>query len=151
MVLLLLCRLGITDMSFSVAVNDSSQLTLFINGVKLSFLHYPFPLILPLISDPKMLSLAELAVTKAYTIGRRGEYKDYVDMYFLLGGGHVSLSNLLKLAKDKYQNDFNDRLFLEQLIYLDDLDTTNVKLLKQPELMKGDVKDFFVKQVALLC
>jgi len=138
------------DVSINVAVNDSSQLTLFVNEVKLSFLHYPFPVILPFVADLNMLSLPELAATKAYTIGGRGEYKDYVDMYFLLEGGHISLNDLLKLTKDKYQNDFNDRLFLEQLIYLDDLDTTNVRLLKQSELSKDKVKDFFVRQLATL-
>jgi len=31
-----------------------------------------------------MLSKSELAITKAYTIGRRGSLKDYIDLYFCL-------------------------------------------------------------------
>ncbi len=129
--------------SVNVSVNDSSQLTLFANGVKLSFTYYPFARIEPLIDGFSMLSLRELAATKAYTIGRRGEYKDYIDMYFLLQGRHITLAELIKLAKLKYQNDFNDRLFLEQLIYLDDLDSTNIQLLMQRDITKDALCKFF--------
>ncbi len=55
-------------------VNNSSELTISMSGVKLTFLHYPFPPLLPLVhgAHPPLLSVKEIAATKAYTIGRRG-------------------------------------------------------------------------------
>ncbi len=95
----------------------------------------------------EMLSLKELAVTKAYTIGRRGEFKDYVDLYFLLAEKHIELSELLKLARQKYKSDFNDRLFLEQLLYQDDLDSSSVTLLKQQNMDKKQILAFFEQEL----
>jgi hypothetical protein len=106
-----------------VLLNDSGELTIYVSGVKVTFLHYPFPPLLPLFqTDPvPMLSTKEILATKAYTIGRRGEYKDYVDLYAGLRGNHSSLGEIMTLARQKYGDAFGDRLFLEQLVYLDDV------------------------------
>lgn len=130
------------------SVNNSRELTLFINGVKLTFLHYPFPLI----SDPveyqdlKLLSVQEIAATKAYTIGRRGSLKDYVDLYYILSQKHSDINEIIKTASRKFKDNFNDRLFLEQLIYLDDLENEEIVFL-QNKVNRNDLKDFFQKQV----
>ena len=104
-------------------LNDSGELTIYVSGVKVTFLHYTFPPLLPLFqTDPvPMLSTKEILATKAYTIGRRGEYKDYVDLYAGLRGNHTSLGEIMTLARQKYGDAFGDRLFLEQLVYLDDV------------------------------
>src|ERR1022692_4260545 len=59
-----------------ILVSSRNELTLMIGGVKFTFLHYPFPLILPLnTSGPiPILAVKEILATKAYTIGRRGEF-----------------------------------------------------------------------------
>lgn len=60
-------------------------------GVKISFIAYPFPLIEPLVQGDKIdirlkgINLAspkEIALMKAYTIGRRPTYRDYIDLLF---------------------------------------------------------------------
>jgi len=63
-------------------VDNVDQLTFLVDGVKITFLAYPFPLLEPLVSFDglSMLSVREIGATKAYTIGRRGTYKDYVDL-----------------------------------------------------------------------
>jgi hypothetical protein len=38
------------------------------------------------------LSIRDIAVTKAYTIGRRGSYKDYVELYFTMAERHSTLN-----------------------------------------------------------
>lgn len=103
-------------------VNTSGELTINISGVKVTFLHYPFPPLLPLVgTEPlPLLSTKELLASKAYTIGRRAEFKDYVDIYAGLRGNHSSLGEIIGLARKKYGDAFNDRLFLEQLISLDE-------------------------------
>jgi hypothetical protein len=68
---------------------------------------------------------------KAYAIGRRGEYKDYIDMYYILSEQHVSLGEVLQMAKEKFKENFNDRLFLEQLLYLEDIKDAGIVFLKE--------------------
>ena len=55
----------------------------------------------------------QAADTKAYTIGRRGSYKDYVDLYFVLAERHATLNDIIAGAEQKFGADFNSRLFLE--------------------------------------
>ena len=132
-----------------LVVNNSSELTIFANDIKVTFLYYPFPLINSLVTlkGLKLPTVKELAAIKAYTIGRRGEYKYYIDLYFLLNEEHTSLVEILKIARKKYKNDFNDRLFLEQLIYLDDVNEYEVRLLKQDSITKEKLKNFFEEEV----
>jgi hypothetical protein len=106
-----------------VLENTSEELTITISGVKVTFLHYPFPPLLPLVDiEPlPLLSTKEILASKAYTIGRRGEFKDYVDIYAGLRGNHSSLPEIIGLAHKKYGDAFNGRLFLEQLVHLDEI------------------------------
>ena len=130
-------------------VNNSDELTIFADGIKITFLYYPFPLIksLILLNEVLLPPVQELAAMKAYTIGRRGDYKDYVDLYYLLFERHTSLQEIIEIAKTKYANNFYDSLFLEQLIYLDDINITEIKLLKNNCLTKELLKDFFEQKV----
>jgi hypothetical protein len=117
----------------SPSLNNPDELTVFLNEVKITFLRYPFPPLFPLQRSQgiRLLSITDIAVTKAYTIGRRGEWKDYVDLYFCLYEKHCTLPEILSLAETKYGSEFNDRLFLEQLLYLDDVSETSINFLKK--------------------
>lgn len=130
------------------SVNNPDELTVFIDGVKVTFLAYPFPVLEDFIlyEGVRLLSVPELAATKAYTIGRRGAYKDYVDMHAILSGGHASLEGIIDLAKRKYGAEFNARLFLEQLIYLDDVGDTEITFPKEP-VRKEDLHAFLESRV----
>jgi hypothetical protein len=89
-----------TDVPVHSAINNPDELTAFIGQVKMTFLSYPFPLIEPLVLVDRlpMLSVKEIAATKAYTIGRRGTYKDYVDLYFIIAEHHGSLAEIIAMA-----------------------------------------------------
>ncbi len=119
------------DEKRSIAVNNRRELTLFVSGVKLTFLHYPFPSVLPLVSlgDITALSVMEIGATKAYTIGRRGELKDYIDLYCILKNNLTTLNDISALARQKYGDAFEPRLFFEQLLYWDDLEMTPITFL----------------------
>jgi hypothetical protein len=114
-------------------VNNSDELTVVLNGVKLTFLNYPFPVLDPfeIYEGLPLLSVREIAATKAYTIGRRGSYKDYVDLYFVLAEGHTTLPEIIANAERKFGEGFNARLFLEQLVYLGDVQDTEIQFLKE--------------------
>src|SRR5712691_2017500 len=88
--------------------------------VKITFLRYPFPPREPLVvyEGLKLLSIREIATTKAYTIGRRGSYKDYVDLYFVIAEHHITLPDIVRSGEAKFGADFNSRLLLEQLLYV---------------------------------
>lgn len=133
------------NITMRVLVNNPNELTVFIDEVKFTFLHYPFPIILPLIRTHSMLllSVKEIIATKAYTIGRRGELKDYVDMYIGLKDRHVSLSEVIDLARQKYGDAFHDRLFLEQLVYFDDLEEFMVSMKNSKTPSKIEMVDYF--------
>ncbi|MBO4316062.1 MAG: nucleotidyl transferase AbiEii/AbiGii toxin family protein, partial [Prevotella sp.] len=64
----------------------SEQMNLVVNNVKITFFQYPFPIepTTKLVKYFRLPSLLQLAAMKAYALGRRYKWKDYVDLYFLL-------------------------------------------------------------------
>jgi hypothetical protein len=130
------------------SVNNIDELTVFVDDVKLSFIKYPFPRILLLVNyeGVNLLSVKEIAATKAYVIGRRGSFKDYIDLYFIFSEGRFSLEEIISLAEKKYKDEFNARLFLEQFIYLEDIEDTDIIFLKD-KIDKNVVTNFFENEV----
>jgi hypothetical protein len=120
------------DATVAPLVNNPDELSVIANGVKITFLTYPFPVLEPLVVFKRvpLLSIREIAATKAYTIGRRGSLKDYVDIYFVLAERHATLLEIIELAERKFGLEFNSRLFLEQLVYMADLDDAEAQFLK---------------------
>lgn len=137
----------------SIAVDSPDELTLFTSGdVKLTFLFYPFPKIFEFIHQEgqlKLFDIQALAAQKAYTVGRRGEYRDYFDMYSILKIGKCSLGQTISLAGSIYNGSFSEKLFLEQLTFFDDLLDFNLISLEESKKLanKQEVKTFLESQV----
>ncbi|MEK7217713.1 MAG: nucleotidyl transferase AbiEii/AbiGii toxin family protein [Patescibacteria group bacterium] len=129
-------------------INNSDELTVFINDTKVTFLKYPFPVIDDFVKLGKInsLSIGEIAATKAYSIGRRGVYKDYVDLYFTILEGRDSLEDVIKKSDKKFGSEFNSRLFLEQLIFMDDIEYVDIRFLKE-EVSKEVILNFFKNKI----
>lgn len=110
------------------------QLNVIVDGVRVTFLSYPYPVIEPLVhlEDISLASVGEIAAMKAFAVGKRLAYKDYVDWYFLLRNKHVELAEVIALAQKKFGNDFNDRLFLGQLVSLNDVPNQNIDFVGGP-------------------
>ena len=68
-------------------------------------------------------SLLTLAAMKAYALGRRSKWKDYVDLYFLLTE-HFALKEVSDRAVEIFGELFSEKLFRAQLSYFDDIDYT---------------------------
>jgi len=100
----------------------TNELTIIVNNVKLTFLKYPFKVdqVLNFKSIVKMPSLITLSAMKAYALGRRAKWKDYVDLYFMFK--QHSFSEVVEEAKSIFSNEFNERLFREQVSYFKDID-----------------------------
>ena len=131
-----------------VTINQSEQLTLTLDNIQVTFLKYPYPLVLKLVQfkGVKFLPVAEIAVCKAFALGRRATFKDYIDLYFILKQGQVTLAQIISLGEKKYQEEFNGRLFLEQLIYLQDVEEAPIEFL-QLAVAKQQLEDFFRRAV----
>jgi hypothetical protein len=134
--------------AIKLVVSNIDELTLFINGIKTTFFNYQYKPLRRLLTydGVQMLDKNEIAASKAFTIGKRGAYKDYFDLYFLLSGGHITLQEIIALANKKYKDDFNDRLFLEQLVYLDDVPEAEILFLG-PRVSERELASFFKKEI----
>ena len=101
------------------------QMNLLVGGVKVTFFQYPFPVVPE--DDFKdvfrLPSLLSLAAMKAYALGRRSKWKDYVDLYFLLTKC-FSLAEVSAKAAELFGELFSEKLFRAQLSYFDDVDYT---------------------------
>lgn len=132
-----------------ILVNNADELTLFINDVKVTFLYFPYKPFYPLESTTpiKLLGIKDIAANKAYTIGRRAAYKDYTDLYFILSQGFAGLSEISDIAKQKFDDGFDQRLFLEQLVYLDDVAEETIRFLSRP-ISKKELSNLFQAEIA---
>jgi len=105
-----------------------------LNGVKISFFEYPYPLISPKKKYKRNIYLAglsDVAAMKLEAIGRRGSYKDFIDVYFLLK--HYSLKELLGFVRKKFANlDYNEIHLLKALTYFEDAKNTAMPKLIKP-------------------
>lgn len=109
------------------------QLNITIGEVKTTFFHYEYPVLRPFMSykDVSIATVDEIATMKAFSLGKRLAYKDYVDWYFMLKEDRVDLKEIIILAQKKFGNDFNDRLFLGQLVSLEDIPTQKIDFLRE--------------------
>lgn len=109
----------------NISVDSPDELTFFSKkNIKITFLCYPFNDLYDyekLEEGLRLFSVKDIAIKKAYTIGRRGEYRDYFDLYTILKKDIISLSDLIVDTKKIYGSIFEEKIFLQQLVYFDDL------------------------------
>ena len=124
-----------------VLVQNSNEYTLLVEGVKLTFLHFPFSIkfatSLPqVILMPDLLTLAAM---KAYALGRRAKWKDYVDLFFVFR--QHSFAQVVAQAKSIFASEFSEKLFRQQLSYFADIDySEEVRYLQDQEVSDEQVK-----------
>lgn len=107
-----------------VLVNKFGEFTITIKGVRMTFFHYPFRTIKPRVAIQdviKMPDLLSLAAMKAYALGQRAKWKDYVDLYFVIKQRH-GIGKIIQKAKQIFGREFNEKLFRTQLAYFKDID-----------------------------
>lgn len=116
-------------------------------GVQVTLFYYEFPPLYPLIKTVSLplFDLRDLAADKAYTLGRRPIWRDYVDLFFLLKRGSVTLENLIKDAKRKFGTLFAPKLFLEQLTYYKDIRDFKIEFINKKYSPK-EIQEFLKKE-----
>jgi len=112
---------------------SSDQIHFIIGNVKVTFMQFPFQLkSANHIHGLSMPSLLSLAAMKAYALGGRAKWKDYVDLYFIMKD-HYSIKEIIKKADELFGSSFNGRFFRQQLSYFDDINyTEKVEYIGEP-------------------
>ena len=116
-------RIVASGFKYQVTRRVFEQMNLIVGDVKLTFFQYPFPVASEDMFGNvfRMPSLLSLAAMKAYALGRRSKWKDYVDLYFLLTRFfklHERADNAIQIFGDL----FSEKLFRAQLSYFADVD-----------------------------
>lgn len=125
-----------------VFVNRIGEYTILINGVKATFFHYPYQIEFPENLDGviKLADLLTLSAMKAYALGMRAKWKDYVDLYFVMSE-YFRIDQIIKKAKQIFASEFNEKIFRAQLTYFKDIDySEKIIYLKGVELKDEIVK-----------
>jgi len=129
-----------------IIFDDIDQVHFLINDVKVTFFYYPYPvehheMLNRVISMPSLLSLSAM---KAFALGRRAKWKDYVDLYFLLKE-HFSIKEIATQAERIFGQLFSEKLFREQLAFHKDIDYSEpVEYMPGFNVSEQDVKDFLI-------
>ncbi len=120
----------------------SGELTVLIEKVKFTFFHYPFVIERPtdintIIHMPDLITLGAM---KAFALGRRAKWKDYVDLFFIFQ--RHTFQEIVEKTNNIFKSEYNEKLFRTQLGYFDDIDYS-----EQIEYMEGfEKKDEDIKQ-----
>lgn len=131
------------DYPYNVTRSVYEQLNLNIKEVKFTFFQFPFKIAAKEKLDDvlRLPNLLDLAAMKAYALGRRSKWKDYVDLYFILKD-HYTVQQISDRTTVLFGQLFSEKLFRAQLSYFEDIDYTEpVEFLVQPVSDK-EIKDF---------
>jgi len=95
------------------------------------------------ISMPTLLSLSAM---KAFALGRRAKWKDYVDLYFIIKDKY-SIKDISTEAIFIFGNMFSEKLFREQMSFHEDIDYSEpVEYLPGFEVSENVIKDFLINK-----
>ena len=109
--------------AFDPIVNKKGEYTLITKKeVKITFYNFPYAIDYAdkfenIIKLPDLLTLAAM---KAFALGQRAKWKDYVDLYFILRD-YYTIDNINKKGKELFEQEYNEKLFRSQLSFFDDI------------------------------
>lgn len=127
-----------------VYVNSKNELTMMVENVKMTWYKYDFniPLGVSWSEVIKMPDILHIAAMKAYALGHRAKWKDYVDLYFVFQKyGFNEVTTLT--TKIFGRGLFDERLLREQLVYYDDVSfKEEVEFISGFEVSTDEIKKF---------
>lgn len=127
-------------------IDTGDELTVVLSGdVKLSFVYFPFAKLEDTVKTDSLdlFSISDLLANKAYAIGRRKTWRDYVDTYWALKNGLIKLERLVEITEQKFDGVFSAKLFLEQLTYFDDVNDVAVEWIGE-KIENDDIKKYLI-------
>jgi len=76
---------------------------------------------------------------KAFALGRRSKWKDYIDIFFILE--IHTFGEIVEKSMEIFGSEFNERLFREQLSYYKDIDySEKIDYMERKEVSDNEVK-----------
>ena len=123
---------------------EKDTLNLNLSGVRLSFINYPYKLLLSLLNwqNIKIADYRDIACMKLDAVSSRGSKKDFIDLYFILQ--IFSLPELLRLFDRKYKEiDYNRLHILKSLTYFIDADKEPMPIMLK-RINWQTIKKFFI-------
>jgi hypothetical protein len=129
----------------NVVHEASEEMHLIINSIKVTFYSFPHKIenLVDFEDIIKIPSLLDLAAMKAYALGGRAKWKDYVDLYFLIKY-HFTVKEIANRAKELFRGFFNEKLFRQQLCYFDDIDYSELIEFIGEEIPEEEIKEFLI-------
>jgi hypothetical protein len=96
-----------------------------------------------------MPDLLTLGAMKAFALGRRSKWKDYLDLYFLLRD-YITLEDIIQKAENIYGQEFSAKLFRSQLAFHKDINySETVEFLPGYEVGEEEVKTFLIDKALI--
>lgn len=126
-------------------VDTDDNFSLLYNNVNLTFFHYPFEIEANInlggfFRAPDILTIAAM---KAYALGRRSKWKDYVDLYFILK--QHSFSSIVEKSKEIFGGLFSEKLFREQLCYFEDINFSQKVNFVVPAVSNDEIMNSLIR------
>lgn len=82
---------------------------------------------------------------KAFALGRRAKWKDYVDLYFILHD-HFTINDISRECENTFKEQFSEKLFRQQLAFHKDIDFSEpVEFLGEP-IPDNVIKEFLTEK-----
>ncbi len=113
----------------------------------MTFLNYPYPIEHPVRFDMfiTLPTLLTLTAMKAFTLGRRAKWKDYVDLFFILRDFY-SIKEITIEAQKIFGQLFSEKLFREQLVFHKDIDYSEPLEYLITPVSDNEIKDFLINK-----
>ncbi len=133
------------DFPYTVTRRVTEQMNIIINNVKFTFYQYPFEINAKVKFEDflRTPALIDLAAMKAYALGRRSKWKDYVDLYFILKD-HYSIGQISLRANEIFGELFSEKLFRAQVSYFKDIDFSEQVEFVAPAVTESIIKEFLI-------
>ena len=90
-----------------------------------------------------MPDLLDLAAMKAFALGKRAKWKDYVDLYFLIKY-HFTIEQISARALIYFTDLFSEKLFRSQLAYHEQINYEEEVTYVITPVSEQEVRDFLI-------
>ncbi|MCB0588923.1 MAG: nucleotidyl transferase AbiEii/AbiGii toxin family protein [Phaeodactylibacter sp.] len=130
----------------SIMSQSKNILVLNVQGVKVDFVNYRYPLI----SDPlkteglRLLAIPDIAAMKLAAIAGRGRKRDFYDLFFILR--LYSLDDLISFYLRKF-DDGSELMVARSLVYFEDADEDEEVILLEEKIRWESVKRLIREEV----
>ena len=143
----LITKISAFGFPYDVTRRVTEQLNVTIHNVKLTFYEYPFKIESPTSFEGivKMPTLIDLAAMKAYALGRRSKWKDYIDLYFILKERYT-IKQISDRASVIYDQLFSEKLFRAQLSYFADVNYSEPIEYVGTPVPEKEIKEFLTEK-----